>query len=137
MAAYLVLERDGEFLLLQRKNTGYKDGMYSLVSGHVDEGEKFTRAMVREAEEEVGIEIAEEDLEVFEVLHRNSEERTYINVFFEAEAWEGRPENMEPEKCGGLKWVDRENLPDNTVYYVEEVLRDKYEKIFSQPGWEK
>jgi len=48
-ASYLVLINDEEkVLLLRRYNTGFKDGMYSLVAGHVDEGENFTQALIRE-----------------------------------------------------------------------------------------
>ena len=137
LTSYLILEKDSEVLLLQRRNTGYKDGMYSLVSGHVDENERFAESMIREAKEEVGIGLKESNLEVEEVIHRKAEERIYISVFFRATEWSGQPENMEPEKCEEIRWAERGDLPENTVYYVEEVLLDESEGFFIEPGWSK
>ena len=47
--AYLILEKDGMVLLGLRKNTGYQDGMYSLVAGHIEDNESATTGMCREA----------------------------------------------------------------------------------------
>ena len=42
-AVYLVLIKDGKVLMLERKNTGYMDGWYSFIAGHVEKGESFHR----------------------------------------------------------------------------------------------
>jgi len=56
-------QNEKEILLQLRENTGYMDNMYDFAcSGHVEKGESFSKALVREAKEEIGIEIKEEDL---------------------------------------------------------------------------
>ena len=118
---YLILEKDGKILLLQRANTGFEDGNYGLVSGHVHAGESMTAAMVREAKEEAGIEVAPEDLHVVVTLHRN-DGRYGIDIFFTAERWEREPANMEPHVCSDLGWFELGNLPPNTIDYVREAI---------------
>ncbi len=61
IAVYLILKREEETLLLLRQNTGYMDGFYGLVSGHVENDESAVTAMIREAHEESGITIKEEN----------------------------------------------------------------------------
>ena len=50
VAVHLFLVQDGRILLLRRYNTGYEDGNYSVVAGHIDGGEKLKSAMVREGQ---------------------------------------------------------------------------------------
>ena len=42
IAVYLVLLRDEQVLMLRRHNTGYEDGNYSVIAGHVERDERFT-----------------------------------------------------------------------------------------------
>ncbi len=58
-----------EVLLALRKNTGYNDGEYELPGGHVEENEDLMNAMVREANEELGINLKAEDLKIEHILH--------------------------------------------------------------------
>ncbi len=113
-ASYLALFKDNKILLLRRFNTGYEDGNYSMVAGHVDSGETFTQCIIREAKEEAGITLRPEDLRVAHVMHRNSEEDEYserVDVFFVAERWGGEITNKEPHKCDDLSWFDLDNIP--------------------------
>jgi len=64
------LIKDNKILLYLRQNTGFADGFYSLVAGHVDGNEKVRSSMITEAKEEVGIVILPEDLEITCVMHK-------------------------------------------------------------------
>lgn len=136
-AVYLILEKDGEVLLLRRANTGYEDGNYSLIAGHIEQDERAKLAMVREAKEEAGITVFEKDLKLVHVMMRNSSPDERFDFFFTTETWEGEIQNMEPEKCDDLTWHSLNKLPSNIIPCVQSAL-EHYKKgiIFSEFGWE-
>lgn len=126
-AVYLVLRRDNEVLLLQRANTGYQDGNYSVVAGHLDGDEVATQGLIREAKEEAGISVKPEDIKLVHTAHRlsrnqNNQER--LDLFFEVRNWQGEVTNMEPHKCDDLAWYPLDNLPNNMIPFVKRVLQD-------------
>jgi len=138
-ASYLMLCKDNNVLLLRRFNTGYEDGNYSLVAGHVDPGESFTQCIIREAKEEAGIVLDPEDVKVAHIMHRNSgasENNERVDVFFVAEKWDGEIINNEPHKCDDLSWFDVDNLPDNVIPYIRQALKKiKQNSYYSEYGW--
>lgn len=139
-ASYLVLMNDtDEVLLLRRFNTGYNDGMYSLVAGHVDAGENFTQALLREALEEAGVTIFPEQVSVGHVMHRksNTDGSERVDVFFVVKDWTGEVNNCEPEKCDELSWHSFDDLPENTIPYIKFALEGiKSGQMYSEFGWE-
>lgn len=132
LAVYLIPRRNGEVLLSLRQNTGWMDGHYSLVAGHVEAGETAKEAMIREAEEEAGATLLDDDLKFVHVLYRMSNESddNYIDIFFESERWDGEFVNAEPNKCGGLEWFKIDDLPVNTLSYVKDVIEMSERKIY-------
>lgn len=133
--AYLVLRKGDDVLLSLRENTGYCDGYYSLVAGHVEDGEGATTAMVREAYEEAGILIEPSALKVVHVMHRQSN-RFNIDLFFECSDWQGNITNKEIEKCASLSFFRMECLPTNTIEYIRDALQAIVsQKFYSEQGW--
>jgi 8-oxo-dGTP pyrophosphatase MutT (NUDIX family) len=139
-ASYLTLLRDNKILLLRRFNTGYEDGNYSMVAGHVDSGETFTQCIIREAEEEAGVLLRPEDLKVVHVMHRNSltdENNERVDVFFVAEKWEGEIVNCELHKCDDLSWFDLNDMPENVIPYIRQAIEGIRDGVYySECGWE-
>jgi len=124
-AVYAVLRKDDNILLCRRFNTGYKDGQYSLPAGHLNGGETAIAAACRELEEEVGIKVSPAQLELAHTMHRMAEEGDHerIDLFFEVHEWTGTPTNTEPHKCDELRWVRRDQLPENTIDEVNAALQ--------------
>ena len=138
VAVYLFLFRDGQVLMLRRHNTGYEDGSYSVIAGHVERDERITQALVREALEEAGVRLYEEDIRFLHVMQRtNPDGLIYVDFFFAAERWQGEVLNREPSKCDDLRWFRLTDLPENTIPYVREVLMNHWvnQSSFSEYGW--
>lgn len=121
LCVYLILRKGDQILLHLRKNTGYADGMYGMVSGHVEDGESAMNAMIREAGEEAGIIPLE--IKPIHFLHSKTN-RLNMNIFFECTKWKGEIINKEPEKCEELKFFPLNKLPLNMQLYLKEVLRE-------------
>ena len=136
-AVHLVLIKRNKILLSRRFNTGWRDGMYGVVSGHVESGERATDAMVREAEEEAGMHINPKDLEFLHLTHRIDNGYERVDFFFKASKWRGTPKNMEPNRCDDMQWFSVDAMPDNTVPYVRDAIDDiRNKKIYSEFGWQ-
>ena len=56
IVAGVVLKQDGKYLLVQEKQPKVY-GLWNLPAGHVDQGETIEAAAVREAKEEVGLDV--------------------------------------------------------------------------------
>lgn len=123
-SAVFMIVRDaaGRVLLHRRANTGFMDGYYDFPSGHVEAGESFTEAAVRELAEEVGLATTESDLQL---VHLNQVylKLAYINIIFEVTRWSGSPTIMEPNKCDDLQFFALDALPEKCTLGVRDVER--------------
>lgn len=120
LAVYAVVRRNGDVLLARRFNTGYEDGKYGLVAGHVESGEHLTEALVREVYEESGLRVDVRSIRLIHVMQRASVAR--LDFFFDVLEWIGDPMIREPDKCDQLSWFPIHKLPATTIPYVRVAL---------------
>lgn len=136
VAVHLFLMDKNKILLSKRYNTGFQDGNYSLVAGHIEGNETIKQAMIREAMEEANVMLDDEKLKIVQVMHRKSETEERIDYFLFAEEWNGTLKNNEPHKCDDLRWFYLEQLPENMVEYVRYALISYLKKEnFTEFGW--
>ena len=129
-ASYVLLLRPGphgrEVLLHLRQHTGYTDGHWASLAGHVEDGETALAAAVREAREEAAVEIDPADLHPLTTLHRITpgagQREQRVDFFWTAERWSGDPVIAEPEKNAGFGWFPLTALPDPVVPHEALVL---------------
>ena len=135
----LILRKDDKILLIRRFQTGVMDGFYSCAGGGIDGDEPVTHAMIREAQEEIGITLKKEDLKIVHVLHTKQGQGgdgETIGFFVEATEWQGEPQNMEPHKHDDVAWFALNDLPCNTrpaLVHVLDMINNNI--FFSEYGW--
>lgn len=100
--------------ILVGKREGDHAPHYSIPGGHLELGETFEQAAIREIKEETNLEIKNPM-----VVAVNNNLRTYreegkhnITVFLQTKDYSGELRNMEPNKCSGWQWVDPNKLPN-------------------------
>ena len=134
VAVDLILEHNNEFLLLRRYNTGYEDGNYSVIAGHLNGNETIKEAMIREDLEEANITIDDKHLKIVGVMHRKDGDES-IDYYLYTNKFSGNIRIMEPNKCDDLAFYKLDNLPDNIIPYIKTVLYNyKNNIIFSEYG---
>lgn len=138
-AVYLILIKNNHLLLLRRFNTGWEDGKYTFISGHLNGDETVSQAMVREAKEEAGINLELEDLHVAHIMHRiANDDLEYIDFFLVADKWEGKPKITEPDKCDDMRWFSLKRPPNNLLPHIRETIDNYNNKtVFSEFGGSK
>lgn len=131
-ASYLFLEKNGKFLIARRCNTGYQDGMYQVPAGHIEKGELPSEALIREAREEIGIDLSSSDFELVHISYRPKHDDTdnRVDFFFRAKTWRGEIQIMEPDKCDELKWVTIDELPENMSPHVHDAIECIQKGVF-------
>ena len=128
----IIVNNDNKILLQKRKGSKLWPGYYALPAGHIDEGENQYDALVREAKEELDIEINPKDIiNSYVVLRRNFFEidgkklEPYIDYYFEISKYKGIPKIVELNKCEELIWSNIDDLPEPFINYEGEFLADR------------
>ena len=135
IGAYLLLFRDKELLLTQKRGGGDRDGIYLPLAGHVEEGETVIEAIIREAKEEANILLEPKNLQVSVVVHRQNsdyflEKRDIIDFFIYASKYSGEIKNNEPEKCYKIDFYPLDNLPSPLIPHMNLVINAYFTKKF-------
>ncbi len=55
-------------------------------------------------------------------MHRHCGDHERIDFFFVAKKWDGELTNMEPDKCDEIAWFSLDQLPENTIPYIQAAL---------------
>ena len=114
----LCLITDGSRMLLQNRTKNDWQG-YTLPGGHVEPGESFVDAVIREMKEETGLEIRNPRLAG--VKQFPIENGRYVVLLFQATEYSG---TLVSSDEGQVEWVESDRLPEiRTVDDFEDLLR--------------
>lgn len=114
----LCLIEDGDRILLQNRVKKDWQG-YTLPGGHVEPGESFVDAVIREMKEETGLTVT--DPRLAGVKQFPTENGRYIVLLFKATRWTGELVSSEE---GQMEWIEYGRLSEvNTVDDLEDLLR--------------
>ncbi|MCL2355250.1 MAG: NUDIX domain-containing protein [Oscillospiraceae bacterium] len=132
----LQIINENKVLLMRRFNTSYEDGKYEFPSGHIEAGETLAEGVVREALEEVGLIVKEENLEFVGFVDNHASGK-HVNFLFRTSKFDGTPKIMEPNECDDLAWKNLDeltlNIPDlsiDTKRFIEMIKEGSVYKAY-------
>jgi len=141
-AVFIVFRKNSKAAFLLRGDLPWMADHYGLPSGKVEIAEPFSLAAVREAKEEVGVDIDPKDLKYLLTMQRNSGKQDdgtileWVDMYFEATKWKGELYNAEPHMHRKLDWLDLKNLPENVILPVKAALEIiEAGQAYSEFGW--
>lgn len=122
----VIINDNEEILLLLRKKSP-ESGRWTIPGGSVEFGERVEDAIIREVNEELGI-----DVEVIKLLrvtnHIVKEEgQHWISPAFLVKHVSGTPVNKEPESHSEINWFSIHSLPDNVTITTSLALKSYLE----------
>ncbi len=123
---YLIIKnKEGEILLQRRQGTKLWPGFLALPAGHLDVGEDAYEAAIREAKEELDIDIKVDNIsDVFVVNRKNKSLLPYYDVYFELNGYNGEIKINEPNKCSELVWFSINSLPEDMIEFEKIALNN-------------
>ena len=130
-SVYLIIKKEDNKVLLQRRQgTKLWPGFFALPAGHIDKGENAYDAVIREAKEELDIDITVENIvDTFVVNRRNKTLDPYYDVYFEINDYNGTIKINEPNKCSELIWASLDKLPSDMIDFEKEAINNNLKGI--------
>lgn len=125
----ILLNDKGQVLLQKRCNTGYMDGKYGLIAGHLEKDESLVDGITREAKEEIDAILDKNNVE-FVCMIRRGDNCDYVNTYFKYINYNKEIQRNEPEKCLELKWFDIDKLPDNIIPNDKRAIDNMNKKVY-------
>ena len=112
----LIIKQDDKFLLYFRNDGffAYDGGWWALPAGHIEQGETPAQAAVREAKEEMDIDILLKDLEFVNVMSNLANQTEGFDFFFIVHKYLGTIRNCEGDKCVMMKYFSFDEIDKMT-----------------------
>jgi 8-oxo-dGTP diphosphatase len=109
VSAVALIDPDGRILLAQRPEGKSMAGLWEFPGGKIESGETPEQALIRELQEELGIDTWESCLAPLTFASHSYEKFHLLMPLFACRKWNGTPESKEGQ---ALKWVRANQLKD-------------------------
>ncbi len=102
VVAAALVDRQGRVLLQQRAPGRSMEGLWEFPGGKMEPGESPEQALIRELEEELGIQVAEASLTATTFASASLGDRRLLLLLYLCREWHGTPQALD---ASALRWV--------------------------------
>ncbi|XP_054706085.1 nucleotide triphosphate diphosphatase NUDT15-like [Uloborus diversus] len=120
VAAIVTSDKHPRCVILGKRKGKIGSGLYQLPGGHLEFGESWEDAAIREVLEETGLHITNicfcgaVNSVVPEIDYH------YVTIFMKGsieQCGPSEPQNLEPDKCEGWEWIEWGDLPEADLLF--------------------
>jgi 8-oxo-dGTP diphosphatase len=119
----LILARDDKVLLMKRKGP-HGPGTWTVPGGHMDFGETPEQCGVREAKEEIGVEVVDIRFRALTNDIFESEGRQSISIWMDGKIASGEPSIVAEKEVAELGWFAWDSLPQPLYLPLENFVKE-------------
>ncbi len=113
----------GDKILIGQRLSGHGAGTFEIPGGHLEFGETFEQAALREVREETGL----TDLVVRGIVSLGNDiafNKHYVSIGVCLECASGEPSDPEPERSSDWQWYDIDKLPEPLFPHSKRVIQN-------------
>ena len=108
----LIIKQEDKILLFFRNDGffSYGGGWWVIPAGHIEHGETAVEAVIREAKEELDIDILPEDIEFVHIMSNLASKTEGFDFFLVVKKYSGTLRNCEGDKCVEMRYMSQEEI---------------------------
>jgi 8-oxo-dGTP diphosphatase len=126
-AVKLYIYNDNNQVLLGFRKNHLGDGTWAPPGGHLEIGERFEDAAIRETMEETGLHVDSKNVKIAGMTNDFFKEsgKHYVVIHMICHKFDGEVMLMEPDACEKWQWFDSGNLPSPLFQPIAKFLSGK------------
>lgn len=121
-----VIIKDGDRVLLMKRQNSHGAGTWSMPGGHLEYGESPEECAMREAEEEVGVSITDLTFRTITNDIFAEEGKHYVTIWIEGTYVAGEARINSPREMSEVGWFSWNALPTPRFLPLEHLLAQGY-----------
>ncbi|EFH86414.1 nucleotide triphosphate diphosphatase NUDT15 [Ktedonobacter racemifer] len=121
----VIIRNDDQVLLMKRQNS-HGDGTWSMPGGHLEYGESPEECAIREAEEEVGVQITDLTFRTITNDIFEEEGKHYVTIWMEGTYASGEARVNSAREMSEVGWFSWSDLPTPRFLPLEHLLSQGY-----------
>lgn len=118
-----IILKDGKVLLLKRRNASSFNNMWANPGGKIGENEEIEKAVIREIEEEIGVQV-----KIIKKIgtYWDKKDTKIIGEYvgYIVEIIKGNPRIIEKHKAEKMEYFELDNLPEETAEFTKFYLKN-------------
>ena len=125
LVVLVFIENDDGMMLLQRRSPA-KGGLWAMTGGHPKSGESSLEGMMTEIKEEIGIEVAANELKLFKTI---IDDVSILDLYFLKKNIDLKSVVLQEEEVTDVKWFSKkeiENLISNGEFFKHNIIEYNY-----------